>query len=92
MQNNPQYKKVLRTAIITARNAPAHERAINTLTHWDVNVDEIFFLGGIEKRRILEILKPHLFIDDQIDHLDKSLSDIPLVHIPFGLINKVKSE
>lgn len=92
LQNNPQYKKVLRTAIITARNAPAHERAINTLTHWDVNVDEIFFLGGIEKRRILEILKPHLFIDDQIDHLDKSLSDIPLVHIPFGLINKVKSE
>ena len=88
LQENPKYKKVLRTAVITARNAPAHERAINTLTHWDVNVDEMFFLGGIEKRRILEILKPHLFIDDQINHLDKSLIDIPLVHIPFGFINK----
>ncbi len=42
-QNNPQYKKILRTAIITARNAPAHERAVTTLTHWNVNVDEMFF-------------------------------------------------
>lgn len=91
-QLDPSYKKVLRTAIITARNAPAHERAVNTLTYWNVNVDDMFFLGGIEKRRILEILKPHLFIDDQIDNLDKSLSDIPLVHIPFGVINKEKSE
>lgn len=88
LQEDPTYKKVLKTAIITARNAPAHERAVNTLTYWDVNVDEMFFLGGIEKRRILEIFKPHLFIDDQINHLDKSLINIPLVHIPFGSINK----
>lgn len=87
LQDNPEYKKVLRTAIITARNAPAHERAVNTLRHWNVDVDEMFFLGGIDKRRILEILKPHLFIDDQVNHLDKSLIDIPLVHIPFGCIN-----
>lgn len=92
IMENPQYKKVLKTAIITARNAPAHERAINSLTHWDVNVDEMFFLGGIDKRRILEVFKPHLFIDDQINHLDKSLNDIPLVHIPFGIINKEKPE
>lgn len=82
------YQKVLRTAIVTARNAPAHERAIRTLEEWDVNVDEMFFLGGIEKKRVLEVLKPHLFIDDQITHLDKSLVDIPLVHIPFGVLNK----
>lgn len=86
-EENPLYQKVIRTAIITARNAPAHERAVNTLTHRGVDVDEMFFLGGIEKRRILEILKPHLFVDDQITHLDKSLIDIPLVHIPFGSIN-----
>ncbi|UOO37440.1 5'-nucleotidase [Oscillospiraceae bacterium CM] len=92
LEQDPEYKKVLRTAIITARNAPAHERAVNTLKYWDVNVDEMFFLGGIEKRRILEILKPHLFIDDQIFHLDESLSDIPLVHIPFGVINREKVE
>lgn len=87
LEKNTEYKKVIRTAIITARNAPAHERAVNTLAHWNVNVDEMFFLGGIEKRRILEVLKPHLFVDDQLTHLDKSLNDIPLVHVPFGSIN-----
>jgi 5'-nucleotidase len=91
LAGDPLYKKVLRTAIITARNAPAHERAVNTLNSWDVNVDEMFFLGGIDKRRVLEVLKPHLFIDDQLNHLDKSLVDIPLVHIPFGVINEEKS-
>lgn len=88
---DPNYKKLLRTAIITARNAPAHERAVNTLKSWHVDVDEMFFLGGIEKKRVLEVLKPHLFIDDQMTHLDKSLTDIPLVHIPFGIINEDKS-
>lgn len=81
------YKKVLRTSVVTARSAPAHLRAINTLRSWNVSVDEMFFLGGIEKRRILEELKPHLFIDDQIGHLNKEMENIPLVHIPFGVIN-----
>lgn len=88
-QTDSSYEKVLRTAIVTARNAPAHERAINTLKSWDVEVDEMFFLGGIEKKRILEVLKPHLFIDDQIGHLDESMNNIPLVHIPFGIINQI---
>jgi len=91
LMKDSSYKKVLRTAIVTARNAPSHERAINTLTSWDVSVDEMFFLGGIEKRRFLEVLKPHLFIDDQISHLDQSLIDIPLVHIPFGIMNEEKT-
>lgn len=82
------YKKIIRTSIITARNAPAHERAIKTLESWNVNVDEMFFLGGIDKRRILEVFKPHLFIDDQMSHLDQSINNIPLVHIPFGVINE----
>lgn len=81
------YKKILKTAIITARNAPAHERAINTLKEWNVEVDEMFLLGGIEKKRILNILKPHLFFDDQLTHLDPRLENIPLVHIPFGIAN-----
>ncbi|MCZ2129306.1 MAG: 5'-nucleotidase [Bacteroidia bacterium] len=88
---NPKYKKIVKTAIVTARNAPSHERAINTLKDWGVTVDEMFLLGGIEKRRILEELKPHLFFDDQISHLDPALENIPLVHIPFGVANK-KSE
>ena len=90
LSKDNNYKKVLRTAIITARNAPSHKRAINTLSSWGVDVDEMFFLGGIEKRRILEVLKPHLYIDDQIVHLDRNLLDIPLVHIPFGIINEKK--
>lgn len=83
------YKKILKTAIITARNAPAHERAITTLNNWGVNVDEMFLLGGINKSRILEVLKPHLYFDDQKAHLDlKSNTNIPLVHIPFGIANE----
>lgn len=82
------YKKILKTAIVTARNAPAHERAINTLKAWNVDVDEMFLLGGIEKKRILDVIKPHLYFDDQITHLDPKLSNIPLVHIPFGIANK----
>lgn len=85
---NPKYKKIVKTAILTARNAPSHERAINTLKDWGVTVDEMFLLGGIEKSRILEVLKPHLFFDDQISHLDPALENIPLVHIPFGIANK----
>lgn len=82
------YKKIVKTAIVTARNAPSHERAIKTLEDWGVTVDEMFLLGGIEKARILDIIKPHLFLDDQISHLDPKLENIPLVHIPFGIANK----
>ncbi|MCY1661648.1 5'-nucleotidase [Chryseobacterium sp. SL1] len=82
------YKKIVKTAIVTARNAPSHERAIKTLQDWGVTVDEMFLLGGIEKARILDVIKPHLFFDDQISHLDPKLENIPLVHIPFGIANK----
>jgi len=87
---DPNYNKILKTAIITARNAPAHERAINTLKEWNVDVDEMFLLGGIDKKRVLRIMKPHLFFDDQLTHLDPNLENIPLVHIPFGVANKDK--
>ncbi len=82
------YKRFLRIAIVTARSAPAHERAINTLRKWKMHIDEAFFLGGIEKRRILEVMHPHIFFDDQMVHL-KSASgkSIPSVHIPFGITN-----
>jgi len=81
------YRKILKTAIITARNAPAHERAVNTLKEWGVTVDEMFLLGGIEKKRILEVMKPHLYFDDQLIHLSDEIKNIPLVHIPFGVSN-----
>lgn len=88
-EKDRSYKKIIRTAIITARNAPAHERAINTLKSWNVTVDDLFLLGGIEKRRILEIWKPHLFMDDQISHLDPNLASVPMVHVPFYTQEKI---
>ncbi len=90
-QTDKNYKRILKTAIVTARNAPAHERAINTLNKWGVEVDEMFLLGGIDKSRILEVMKPHLYFDDQMVHLDaNAVKNIPLVHIPFGIANEKK--
>ena len=84
---DPKYQQILKTAIVTARNAPAHERLINTLKSWGVDVNEAFFLGGIDKGRILDIMHPHIFFDDQMGHLSH-LKNIPAVHIPFGIINQ----
>jgi len=80
----------VRTAIITARNAPAHERVVNTLKSWGIFTDEIFFLGGIEKRRILEVYKPHLFFDDQLSHLEGAGPMAACVHVPFGVANRLR--
>ena len=84
---DPNYKCILKTSIVTARNAPSHERMINTLKAWGVDVNEAFFLGGIEKSRVLEIMHPHLFFDDQLGHLS-NLKNIPSVHIPIGIANQ----
>lgn len=81
------YKRILKISIITARNAPSHERVINTLKNWGVSVDEAFFMGGVEKKRVLEIMKPHMYFDDQAIHLEH-IDKIPLVHVPFGVANK----
>lgn len=77
----------LSIAIVTARNAPADERFVTTMKDFGVSVDETFFLGGIEKKRILDVLKPHIFFDDQVAHLKSTSSTIPSVHIPFGVKN-----
>jgi 5''-nucleotidase. len=83
---NKNYEPLLEISIVTARNAPAHKRAINTLKAWTIDVEKVFFLGGIEKKRILEILKPDIFFDDQKTHLDNN--GTPSVHIPFGIANR----
>ena len=85
---NPNYEPVLRVSIVTARNAPSHKRAINTMRAWDILANEAFFMGGVDKSKVLEVLKPHIFFDDQKLHL-KSASILPSVHIPFGIANKV---
>lgn len=87
---NPAYIPKLITSIVTARNAPAHERVVTTLKNMNIKVNELFFMGGIEKARVLEIMKPHLFFDDQMTHLIP-LKDVPAVHIPFGINNQEES-
>lgn len=81
------YKNRLRISVVTARNAPSHERALNTLKSWGVMPNDAFFLGGIEKHNVLRVLKPHIFFDDQSGHLATASSVVPSVHIPFGVTN-----
>lgn len=87
-KDNPGYENRIRVSIVTARNAPSHERALNTLKNWGVMANDAFFLGGIEKGRVLGILKPHIFFDDQSGHLKSASTVVPSVHIPFGVINQ----
>ncbi|MRX09851.1 5'-nucleotidase [Pseudoduganella sp. FT25W] len=87
-RDDPSYKKILRIAIITARSAPSHERVVTTLKSWGVSANETFFLGGMEKARVLSIFKPHMFFDDQLSHLQSPAGNIPMVHIPFGVANR----
>lgn len=91
-QRDPKYKPRLRTAIVTARNAPAHKRVVTTLRNWGIEVDEVFFLGGIEKGRVLKLLKPHIFFDDQLRHIEGIAEVTPCAHVPFGVANQQDSD
>jgi 5'-nucleotidase len=83
------YRKIVRIAIITARNAPSHERVVTTLKSWGVSADETFFLGGMDKARVLSVFRPHIFFDDQMTHLKAAPGGtIPMVHVPFGIANR----
>lgn len=73
----------VRIAIVTARNSPAEMRVIKTLRHWGVYVDEIFFLGGLEKSKILKAFKAHIFFDDQDVHLEPAAKHIPAGKVPY---------
>ena len=88
-EQDRHYRRFLKTAIVTARSAPAHRRVINTLRAWNITVDETHFLGGMDKGRVLETLRPHIFFDDQQHpHLDSAQAFTPSVHIPFGVAAK----
>jgi 5'-nucleotidase len=91
-QDDPAYMQMVRIAIVTARNAPSHERLINTLSSFEIDTDELFLTGGIEKKNILDVLKPHIFFDDQVGHLAPAADSTPSVHIPFGVKNRRVSE
>ncbi len=87
--SEPQgYQRRVRVAVVTARSAPAHERAINSIREWGLRVNDAFFLGGLPKGPILEALQPHIFFDDQRRHVEGTSRSTPSVHIPFGEINR----
>lgn len=73
----------LRTALVTARSAPAHERVIRTLRAWNVRIDEAFFLGGITKRDVLKAFGAHIFFDDQAVHTAPASEVVPSARVPY---------
>lgn len=78
-----QEQSPIRTALVTSRSIPAHERAIKTLREWGVRVDEAFFLGGVQKRDILASFGAHIFFDDQHAHADPASEVVPSAVVPY---------
>ncbi|MGW6841781.1 5'-nucleotidase [Streptomyces sp. NPDC054958] len=81
------YRPRLRVCLVTARDAPSHERALASLKKWGLRVNDAFFLGGIDKAAVMQALDPHIFFDDQVANLHGTAQGTPSVHIPFGAIN-----
>lgn len=77
----------IRTALVTARSAPAHERAIRTLMDWNIEVDEAMFLGGLAKGEFLREFEPDFFFDDQTGHVNSAAMHVPSGHVASGVSN-----
>ena len=86
LQNNfkdPEGRALpLRTALVTARSSPSHERVIRTLRAWNISIDETFFMGGVNKSAVLAAFKPHMFFDDQHGHCIKASNFVPTGRVP----------
>jgi 5'-nucleotidase len=80
----------IRTALVTARSAPAHERAIRTLMDWNIEVDEAMFLGGLPKGEFLREFEPDFFFDDQTGHVDSASRHVPSGHVASGIANPAR--
>lgn len=79
----------IRTALVTARNSPSHKRAVKTLRHWGVHIDEAFFLGGLNKVPTLQHYRPHIFFDDQQTYCEPASQIVPTGHVPAGIRNEL---
>jgi 5'-nucleotidase len=79
----PQEQTPIRTALITARNSPAHERVIRTLAQWNVRLDEAFFLGGVDKYEVVKAFGADIFFDDQDVHLESTSKIAPSAKVPY---------
>ena len=83
----PEGQSPLRTALVTARGAPAHERVIRTLRAWDIRLDESLFLGGREKTDFLRAFDADIFFDDQSAHCERAAPHVATGHVPHGVAN-----
>jgi 5'-nucleotidase len=77
----------IRTALITARSAPAHERVIKTFRTWNIRIDDALFLGGLEKGAFLKAFNADFFFDDQATHCQSASHHVPTGHVPHGIMN-----
>ena len=80
----------IRTALVTARSAPAHERVIRTLRAWGIRIDEAIFLGGLDKGPFLKSFGADIFFDDQQGHCDSAREHVATGHVPHGIANEKK--
>ncbi len=78
----------IRTALVTARSAPAHERVIRTLREWGIRIDESLFLGGLPKADFLAAFKADIFFDDQKMHCENASGLVTSGHVPYGITNE----
>lgn len=83
----PSQHPPIRTALVTARSAPAHERVIRTLRAWDIRIDEALFLGGREKGEFLKAFQADIFFDDQRRHIESAALHVATGHVPYGVAN-----
>jgi len=83
IENNP-----IRTALVTARSAPAHKRVVLTLREWGIRIDEALFLGGRSKGDFLKIFGADIFFDDQQVHIESARGHVPAAHVPSGVANQ----
>jgi 5'-nucleotidase len=87
LQNEKNTPVKIRTALVTARSAPAHERAVFTLRQWNIAIDEAMFLGGLDKGAFLKSFEPDFYFDDQRGHIDSARLHVAAGHVPFGVRN-----
>ena len=86
-QFDPQSSPI-RTALVTARSAPAHERVVRTLRAWGIRIDEALFLGGMAKGPFLKAFGADIFFDDQKTHCESAAQHVAAAHVPHGIANQ----
>jgi 5'-nucleotidase len=84
----PAERAPIRTALVTARSAPAHERVVRTLRAWNIRIDEALFLGGLDKGPFLKAFGADIFFDDQRGHAESAARHVATGHVPFGVANE----